>query len=200
MLFPVSVLLSIAVVVVVDGGGRDSALPNCVGSPSTYQRRVGNLACPTEAVCADEWNTVRDWYNGTRCKEQRIIKHCSCPGNHDCPVGNETHAFYANKKHTQYLCEPRCRIDKCSTTYRAAMEMVQNSPEFQGHNFYRINCRCRGHHFPMDSRRGRLMRSTSYMRVRFNFTQSVTYTQYRCASEGPATNGLLAENDPCQPM
>ena len=57
---------------------------------------------------------------------------------------------------------------------------------------FQINCRCPGHDFPMTTRRGYLTRTTSYSRLRFNFTQSVVYVQYRCSSRKHHTLPLLA--------
>lgn len=175
-------LVSIALAVVVEGT-TDSEIPVCINRRSVRQRH--ELPCPVRAVCADEWITVRDWFNGTRCREQRIVHNCVCPGEQQCPVGDENQILYDNKKHRMYMCEPKCRLGMCSTRLRAAEELVQYSPDFSGFNYYRINCRCPGHNYPLDPVPGKLIKATTYRRQFFNRTAGITYSEYKCAGNEP---------------
>ncbi|GFN98214.1 histone-lysine N-methyltransferase SETMAR [Plakobranchus ocellatus] len=42
-----------------------------------YIWRNNNMSCPhVHAVCADVFNTRRDWFNGTACQEKRVLHNC----------------------------------------------------------------------------------------------------------------------------
>lgn len=165
------------------GMAQNTNIPTCTNTPDPVQRRVWE--CPPRAVCADEWLVVRDWQNGTMCRERRVMNNCQCPTDHTCPVGNSAHLLHVNAKHRQYLCEPKCNIEMCgSANRRNAEEMVQQS---DGPTFYRINCRCPGHNYPLESVPGELRRATRFFRIRFHFqgtgpVQSIH--EYRCSNAG----------------
>ncbi|KAL8617464.1 hypothetical protein ACOMHN_018945 [Nucella lapillus] len=145
--------------------------------------------CPQRAVCADEWNTIRDWYNGTRCRDHRISYNCRCPNGHMCPIDNPDHRLYGNDKQSQYTCQPACALNRCLTDRFPAKEMVST----RRNRYYRINCRCLNHHvvLPSAGRRG-ANRATKYLRLFFDRQHGQVFTQYICLNLVPE------DQDPCE--
>ncbi|XP_076454163.1 uncharacterized protein LOC143289151 [Babylonia areolata] len=190
MLTPAALMLCVAVMTagaqVVRSGEED--IPTCPAFSSTYIR--SSRQCPVRAVCADVWNTVRDWQNGTRCREHRVMLNCRCPRNGQCPIGNPAHALHGSVKHSQYMCEPACILEACRTRTRPAKELVSNTRS-RGYRYYRINCRCAGHHYPRTTRNPRRGRATTYMRLFFERRNRLLLTQFKCAR--------LLRTDPCPP-
>ncbi|GFN98217.1 hypothetical protein PoB_002472300 [Plakobranchus ocellatus] len=129
-----------------------------------YVWRNNNMSCPhVHAVCADVFNTRRDWFNGTACQEKRVLHNCMCPGNSLCPVNSDAHKVYSTRQHTQYLCQPVCTLPYCQNirmTPRRGhrrvdpifpMTSVQNAPEFGNRTYTKLDCRCPRHHYPVQA-------------------------------------------------
>ncbi|XP_005104280.2 uncharacterized protein LOC101853874 [Aplysia californica] len=177
-----------------------SAHSYCGVTPPVWRNE--NMTCPARAVCADVFEHVRDWYNGTRCEERRTLHNCKCQGNTVCPYNNDAHKIYASKKHTRYTCEPTCTLPYCSNVPRqlvrnrmvppTAVTAEQNSAQFGGRTYYRIDCRCPRHHNPRQQR-GRF-RSVKTYSHRYDFRLHQYSTLYICDAQG--SEGRLP--DPCE--
>ncbi|KAK7499184.1 hypothetical protein BaRGS_00009444, partial [Batillaria attramentaria] len=176
------VLVAQCVVVLLVGNCvfADESVPNCEGSPSEVWRNEGGPEeCAEKAVCGDKWTMIRDWHNGTRCRDTRIVYNCQCPHAHDapCPVNDDDYALHASRIHNQYLCQRACSLDKCSSNVRAAQEMVyhfrDNDPR---RNYYRAN------KLPLSSaRQYTLYKSTRWVWSHYYFQRLVLELQRRLA-------------------
>ncbi|KAK3763205.1 hypothetical protein RRG08_052540 [Elysia crispata] len=128
-----------------------------------YVWRNSNMSCPhdTTAVCADVFETRRNWYNGTTCDERRVLHNCMCPNNQICPVNDPNHRFYASAIHTRYLCQPKCSLNSCASFSGVfPLTTVYTAPEFGQRTYNKIDCLCPYHHSPAQAQIGSRSRSS----------------------------------------
>jgi hypothetical protein len=178
--------------------GRTHAI--CENTPPVW--RNNNITCPDRAICADVFKTPRDWYNGTRCDEERILHHCLCNGVTPCPFNNPDHLTYASAQHLQYTCRPTCALPYCGnltprpsegrSTPTVAQTLEQNSPDFGGRNYYRMNCRCPRHKVPYTRTPG-VHRSVHAHSHIYDYRQHRYSTQFVCTTR--ENENLMP--DPC---
>jgi len=162
----------------------------CGVTPPVWRNE--NRTCPLDAVCADVFESMRDWYNGTRCQEKRTLHNCMCEGNTICPYNNEQHMIYASRKHKRYTCKPKCEFPYCNNVppQRVRGRLVpptaitgeQTSPEFGRRSFYKVMCRCPRHHRPRQQRG--VFRSVKTFTHRYDWRLHHYSTLYICDSVG----------------
>ncbi|KAK6962975.1 hypothetical protein BgiMline_033097 [Biomphalaria glabrata] len=158
--------------------------------------RNNNQTCPPRAICADVFNTIRDWYNGTTCPEKRTLHNCFC-GSGMCPVNDESHQMYASQFHRIYTCEPVCRLPWCANVRSTGDRTVavvteQSSPTFSRNTYQRVDCRCPRHHRPSIGN-GILHHAVKSSGNVYNPLKQNYQTQHVCRNS-IADNAM---NDPC---
>ncbi|XP_059158558.1 uncharacterized protein LOC131942671 [Physella acuta] len=142
--------------------------PGSCQSPCEYTPHfyLNNDTCPPKAVCADVVGWIRESPNGSPCEFTTTI-NCWCNRHTPCPI-DDGNAFYVSNRFTQYTCGRACSFPWCGEN-QIAKSVENDSPEFGGKNFTRIECRCPRNHI---GSMGRDAFATRFSRNRENATHS----------------------------
>ncbi|XP_046585381.1 uncharacterized protein LOC124292336 isoform X2 [Haliotis rubra] len=146
------------------------------------KRRDFDTECPPRAICGVAYDFNRT-VGDRRLPERRVIIHCTCPGNVECPIVPE-HRIFASLKRREYLCQPRAAFTNCdlnNSTGPAAKQLLERHLEDVLTRYFRINCICPRHDNPVFPQGPRdLELATSIRRVYYNQGLHTTFHDRRC--------------------
>ncbi|XP_046334531.1 uncharacterized protein LOC124116936 [Haliotis rufescens] len=146
------------------------------------QRQHINEECPPRAICGVAYDFNRT-VGGRRLPERRIIRHCTCPENIECPIDAE-HRVFSSIKRREYLCQPISDLAACDLedpSSLAAKQLVERHLVDILARYFRINCVCPRHINPVIPKTpGRLELATTITRVRLVVGLHTTFQDRRC--------------------
>ncbi|KAH9512456.1 hypothetical protein Btru_039629 [Bulinus truncatus] len=163
----------------------------------TYWRN-NNQTCSARAVCADVFNSVRKGNGGQNCTKKRTLHNCVCQSG-ACPVDNDDHRLFASEFHSLFvnsrgaaILRPLHPTDRLPSQGPVAFTTEQQSPDFFGSTFQRVDCRCPRHHRP-SSGNGIVHNSVKTVGRKYNARKKYHQTSHAC--QNSAADSLFI--DPC---